>query len=69
MDWDSEAWMKLDHLNAINARLFLNQTTISGARPAEIHPREDKTWGFWEVVTKIPRFLTAMNALRRRRRS
>ena len=32
MDWDSEAWMKLDHLNAINARLFLNQTTISGAR-------------------------------------
>jgi hypothetical protein len=54
VDWDSEAWMKLDHLNAINARLFVNQTTISGARPAEIHPREDKAWSFWEAVTKIP---------------
>src|ERR1017187_835042 len=54
VDWDSEAWMKLDHLNAINARLFLNQTTISGARPADINPREDKAWGFWEAVTKIP---------------
>ena len=54
VDWDTEAWMKLDHLNAINARLFLNQTTISGARPAEINPREDRAWSFWEAVTKIP---------------
>jgi DNA-sulfur modification-associated len=54
VDWDSEAWMKLDQLNAINARLFLNQTTISGARPAEVVPREDKAWVFWEAVTKIP---------------
>lgn len=54
VEWDSEAWMKLDHLNAINARLFLNQTTISGARPADINPREDKAWSFWEAVTKIP---------------
>jgi len=54
VDWDSEAWMKLDQLNAINARLFLNQTTISGARPADVIPREDKAWVFWEAVTKIP---------------
>ena len=54
VDWDSEAWMKLDHLNAINARLFLNKTTISDARPAEIHPREERAWNFWEAVTKIP---------------
>jgi hypothetical protein len=53
VEWDSEAWMKLDQLNAINARLFLNQTTISGARPTDINPREDRAWSFWEVVTKI----------------
>jgi hypothetical protein len=54
VEWDSEAWMKLDQLNAINARLFLNQTTISGARPSDVNPREDKAWSFWEAVTKIP---------------
>jgi hypothetical protein len=54
VDWESTYWMKLDQLNAINARLFLNQTTISGAKPADIHPREDKAWSFWEVITKIP---------------
>ena len=54
VDWDSPHWMKLDQLNAINARLFLNQTTISGAKPADIHPREDKAWSFWEAITKIP---------------
>lgn len=54
VDWDSAQWIKLDQLNAINARLFLNQTTISGAKPADIHPREDKAWTFWETITKIP---------------
>lgn len=54
VEWDTDAWMKLDALNAINARLFLNQTTISGARPADVNPREDRAWVFWETVTKIP---------------
>jgi hypothetical protein len=54
VEWDSDVWMKLDALNAINARLFLNQTTISGARPTDVNPREEKAWLFWETVTKIP---------------
>ena len=31
-----------------------NQTTISGARPSDVNPREEKAWTFWEAVTKIP---------------
>jgi hypothetical protein len=54
VDWEDVAWMKLDALNSVNARLFLNQTTISSAKPSEVQSREDKAWSFWEAVTKIP---------------
>jgi hypothetical protein len=63
VDWDSEAWMKLDQLNAINARLFLNQTTISGARPADINPREGKSWVFWKRSRKYQIFSIVKSAL------
>jgi len=54
VDWEDGAWLKLDSLNAINARLFLNKTTISGAKPVEVNEREDAALTFWETVTKIP---------------
>jgi len=54
VDWEDSAWIKLDTLNAINARLLMNKTTISGAKPVEINDREDAAWSFWEAVTKIP---------------
>ncbi|WP_158620319.1 MULTISPECIES: DNA sulfur modification protein DndB [Corallococcus] len=53
VDWDDPQWMKLDSLNAVNARLFLNQTTISGAT-ASVIEREEDAWAFWTAVTKIP---------------
>ncbi len=54
VDWEDSAWIKLDTLNAINARLLMNKTTISGAKPVEVNDREDAAWSFWEAVTKIP---------------
>lgn len=54
VDWEDAAWMKLDSLNAVNARLFLNQTTISGATASVVTEREEDAWSFWAAVTKIP---------------
>jgi DNA-sulfur modification-associated len=54
LDWEDEAWMKLDALNSINARLFLNQTSISGAKQPDINDKEERAWAFWETITKIP---------------
>jgi len=54
VDWEDPAWMKLDSLNAVNARLFLNQTTISGATSMEVLAREEAGWAFWTAVTQIP---------------
>jgi len=54
VDWEDGAWLKLDSLNAINARLLMNKTTISGAKPVEVNEREESAWTFWEAVTKIP---------------
>ncbi len=54
VDWNDKAWMRLDALNAVNARLFLNKTSISGAKPSIVSEREEDAWAFWGAVTKIP---------------
>ena len=62
IEWGSEIWMKLDHLNAINARLFLNQTSISGAKPSIVHSREKSKRGvFGRLLQKFQACLTGMN--------
>ena len=54
VNWDDQAWMNLKALNSINARLFLNRTSIAGAKPTVVEAREDGCFAFWEAVARVP---------------
>lgn len=54
-DWhkDSGAISRKD-LVSVNARLFLNNTNISGALPAQVEPRKEVAARFWKAINAIP---------------
>lgn len=54
-DWSKdEGVIARKDLVAINALLFLNKTTISGALPADINAKEQYAFRFWEAIARIP---------------
>ena len=54
-DWHKdEGVISRKDLIAINAQLFLNKTTINGAKPADINAKEDYGCRFWGAVAQIP---------------
>jgi hypothetical protein len=53
-DWhDDDGAIAYKDLVAINARLFINKTTISSATPTEVLPRAPIAREFWTAVAKI----------------
>lgn len=54
VNWDDAAWLRLDSLNAVNARMFLNATSMDGAKATVVNPRTEQGKAFWEAVMKIP---------------
>lgn len=54
VDWDDKPWMRLDSLNGINARLFLNENTITNATPPQVENRREDAWTFWRAVSNVP---------------
>jgi hypothetical protein len=52
--WDDAAWLRLDSLNSINARMFLNATSMDNANSTVVNPRIAQGAAFWEAVMKIP---------------
>lgn len=56
-DWhDDDGAIARKDLVAINARLILNKTTVSGAKPQDVLDKVDMAREFWEAVTGIPFF-------------
>lgn len=54
-DWHKdEGVISRKDLISVNALLFLNKTTISGAIPSDIHSKEDYACRFWAAVGSIP---------------
>ncbi len=54
-DWHKdEGVISRKDLIAVNALLFLNKTTISGAAPSDIHSKEEYACRFWGAVGSIP---------------
>jgi hypothetical protein len=54
-DWHKdEGVISRKDLIAVNALLFLNKTTISGAAPSDIHSKETYACRFWGAVGSIP---------------
>lgn len=54
VNWDDNAWIRLDSLNAINARMFLNASSMDGAKATVVNPRVAQGFEFWDAVMKIP---------------
>lgn len=52
--WDDDAWLRLDSLNSINARMFLNATSMDNANSTVVNPRVAEGTAFWEAVMQIP---------------
>lgn len=53
-DWhEDEGAISRKDLVSINARLFLNKTNISGAKPATVDQYKQKVNDFWKVVCQI----------------
>jgi hypothetical protein len=56
-DWhDDEGAIARKDLIAINARLLLNKTTVSGANPQDVTEKLNVAKEFWEAVGTIPHF-------------
>lgn len=54
-DWNTDTGaISRKDLVSINARLFLNSTNISKAKPAKIEERKEKAYEFWAAVGNIP---------------
>ncbi|RTR31648.1 DNA sulfur modification protein DndB [Shewanella atlantica] len=54
-DWhDDQGAISRKDLVSINARLFLNKTSIGGAMPAQVDPRKELVSSFWKQVSQIP---------------
>ena len=54
VDWNDKEWVRLDSLNAINARLILNHGSIDNAKGSVVAPRLDDATDFWKAVLAIP---------------
>lgn len=54
VDWNDAEWVRLDSLNAINARLILNHGSIDNAKASVVNPRLDEAREFWKVILNIP---------------
>ncbi|HVT90223.1 MAG TPA: DNA sulfur modification protein DndB [Tepidisphaeraceae bacterium] len=56
-DWkDDDGAIARKDLIAINARLLLNKTTVSGAKPQDVNDKIEVAKEFWEAVSNIPNF-------------
>jgi hypothetical protein len=51
---DDDGGIAYKDLVAINARLFLNKTTIAGAAPRDVTTRQQVATRFWQAISKIP---------------
>lgn len=54
INWDDTSWLRLDSLNSINARMFLNTTSMDNAKATTVSPRLDAGTKFWKAVMQIP---------------
>ena len=54
VDWEDAEWIRLDSLNAINARLLLNHGSIDNAKGSVVSPRLDDGRAFWKAVLALP---------------
>lgn len=54
VNWDDKEWMRLDSVNAINARLLLNHGSIDNAKASVVNPRIAEATAFWQAVMAIP---------------
>lgn len=57
VDWDDKEWIRLDSLNTINAKLFLNHGNIDNAKGSVVAPRIEDAKTFWKAVLCIPNIL------------
>jgi len=57
VNWDDKEWMRLDSVNAINARLFVNKGSIDGAKASVVNPRVADALAFWTAVVQIPNIM------------
>jgi hypothetical protein len=55
VNWEDAEWLRLDSLNAINSRLFLNRVGVADdAKGSVIAPRLANATEFWAAVMSIP---------------
>jgi hypothetical protein len=54
VDWNDAEWVRLDSLNAINARLLLNHGSIDNAKGSVVAPRLEDARSFWSAVLALP---------------
>jgi len=63
VDWEDAEWIRLDSLNAINARLLLNHGSIDNAKSSVVSPRLEDGRAFWTAVLSLPNVTSRKHSL------